>query len=65
MNQTPDGRRFIVQASAEDSQGRWTVTLERERYNHSNQEQSRIEAQARERLGVDRPLTLSEVLQRY
>jgi len=46
MNQTPDGRRFIVQASAGDSQGHWTITLEREQYDHSNQERSRIEAQA-------------------
>ena len=48
MNQTPDGRRFIVQASTGDSQGRWTVTLERERFVQSNQEMSLIEQQAAE-----------------
>ena len=32
MNQTPNGRRFIVQASAEDCQGQWTITLEQEHF---------------------------------
>jgi len=48
MNQTPDGRQFIVQASTGDSQGRWTVTLERERFVQSNREMSLIEQQAAE-----------------
>ena len=70
MNQTPEGRRFIVQASAEDRQGRWTVTLERERFERSNQERSAIEAQANraqmERLfGSSGAPTEDELLERY
>jgi len=63
MNQTPDGHWFIVQASTEDRQGHWTITLEQECFMRSNQEWSRIEAQAQARL--DRPATLAELLERY
>jgi len=67
MNQTPEGRRFIVQASTGDSQGRWTVTLERERFMHSNQELSLIERQAAEaRRRIEGPIrvpTMSEYLE--
>jgi len=68
MNQTPDGRRFIVQASTGDSQGRWTVTLERERFMRSNQELSQIERQAAEAQriieGPIRVPTMAEYLER-
>jgi len=67
MNQTPEGRRFIVQASTGDSQGRWTVTLERERFMRSNQELSLIERQAAEaRRRIEGPIrvpTMSEYLE--
>jgi len=68
MNQTPEGCRFIVQASTGDNQGRWTVTLERERFNRSNQELSTIERQAAEtRRIIEGPIrvpTMSEYVER-
>ena len=67
MNQTPNGRQFIVQASTGDSQGRWTVTLEWEHFMHSNQELSLIKRQADEaRRRIEGPIripTMSEYLE--
>ena len=57
----------VVQASTGDSQGRWTVTLERERFMRSNQELSLIERQAAEaRRRIEGPIripTMSEYLE--
>jgi len=67
MNQTPEGHWFIVQASTGDSQGQWTVTLEREHFMRSNQELSLIERQAAEaRRRIEGPIripTMSEYLE--
>ena len=67
MNQTPNRRQFIVQASTEDSQGQWTVTLERECFMRSNQELSLIECQAAEaQRRIEGPIripTMSEYLE--
>ena len=32
LSQAPNQRRYLIEASAEDSQGRWRVSLERERF---------------------------------
>ena len=59
MNQTPNRRWFTVQASTEDSQGRWTVTLESEHFMCSNQELSLIERQADEaRRRIEGPIRI-------
>ena len=69
MNQTPEGCRFIVQASTGDSQGRWTVTLERERFAQLNREISAIERQAAEaRRRIEGPIRvpmMSEYLEQH
>ena len=69
MNQTPEGRWFIVQASTGDSQGRWTVTLEREHFMCSNQELSLIEGQASEaQRRIEGPIripTMTEYLEQH
>jgi len=69
MNQTPDGHWFIVQASTADRNGRWTMTLERERLRRSNQEIGAIQRQADEaRRRIEGPIVvpmMTEYLERH